>query len=202
MPCIDSFNPRKKYTLLLAHGAGADASSDFMCWIKQSLEAKSIQVIRFNFPYMEKILKEGKRRPPDRMPVLLDSFTNAIESLTSKNIWIGGKSMGGRVATLLSEHPQVLGTFALGYPFHPPGKPDKLRTEHLETIKKPCVILQGERDPFGKREEVVQYKLSKSVKSHWLTDGEHSFKPRKASGVTQLDNIEEAASIIARYVKS
>jgi hypothetical protein len=202
MTClIDSYSSHSAYTLLLAHGAGAGADSDFMRWIKTALEQRGIQVIRFNFPYMRQILREGKRRPPDRMPVLQQSFTEAIASLNCEQLWIGGKSMGGRVATLLSEHPQVIGTLALGYPFHPPGKPDKLRVQHLQNMGKPCLILQGERDSFGKRHEVEGYSLPDTVMLHWLADGDHSFKPRKVSGITQMDNINRAAEVIAKAIK-
>jgi hypothetical protein len=200
MSYIDNYDPDKPHTLLLAHGAGADADCEFMRSMKQCLEQQGIQVVRFNFPYMERILREGKRRPPDRMPVLMQSFTRAIESLTDKPLWIGGKSMGGRVATLLSEHPQVLGTVALGYPFHPPKHPEKLRTEHLQQMSKTCLILQGERDPFGSKQEVKGYHLSNWVNIHWLPDGEHSFKPRKSSGRTQMDNLNQAAQIIAQHI--
>lgn len=202
MPLIDDCNPRKKYTLLLAHGAGASAQSEFMQQIKTLLEQQSIQVVRLNFPYMEKSIQDGKRRPPDRMPKLLTEFHSLIKQLNCNALWLGGKSMGGRVATMSTELPEVKGSIALGYPFHPPGKPDNLRTEHLKTMSKPCFIVQGERDPFGKKEEVESYHLSTNVELSWIPDGDHSLKPRKKSGHTEEENLQLAAKQIASFIKS
>jgi predicted alpha/beta-hydrolase family hydrolase len=142
----------------------------------------------------------GKSRPPDREPVLRESWLRVIESEKSKSLFIGGKSMGGRIASLVADEAGVDGLVCLGYPFHPTGKPEQLRVEHLKTIKTPTLIVQGERDPFGTRQEVAGYTLSKQVRVHWLLDGDHSFKPRKSSGRTQEQNWAEAVQAIAAFV--
>ena len=109
--------------------------------------------------------------------------------------------MGGRIASLIADEVQATGLICLGYPFHPVGKPDKLRTEHLETLKTPTLIVQGERDNFGKRDEVGGYKLSKKIKVEWITDGDHSLKPRKASGLTQEENWQTGVEAIEKFLK-
>jgi predicted alpha/beta-hydrolase family hydrolase len=108
--------------------------------------------------------------------------------------------MGGRIASLVADEAEVAGLVCLGYPFHPTGKPDQLRTEHLKSIRTPTLIVQGERDPFGSRHEVTSYKLSRKVHVHWLTDGDHSFKPRKASGRTLDENLAEGIDAVESFV--
>src|ERR1700751_5530940 len=108
--------------------------------------------------------------------------------------------MGGRIASMIADEAQVAGLVCLGYPFHPVGKPDRLRVEHLGTIRTPTLILQGTRDPFGRQAEVKGYPLAQSVEVHWLEDGEHSFAPRRASGRTEPQNWQEAIEAIASFV--
>ena len=187
-------------TIVLAHGAGAPMESDFMEFFAAGLGSAGIRVARFEFPYMVKRREDGKRRPPDRAPVLLETWLNVAAELGPENLIIGGKSMGGRIASMVADEAGVAGLVCLGYPFHPPGKPEKLRTEHLETLRTPTLILQGERDPFGRREEVEEYALSESIAVAFLPDGDHDLKPRKASGRTQAENWEEAVGRIARFV--
>ena len=110
--------------------------------------------------------------------------------------------MGGRIASLIADEAGVRGLVCLGYPFHPVGKPDQLRVEHLRTIKTPTLIVQGERDTFGNREEVGRYELSSKIHIHWVHDGDHSFKPRKKSGRTEQQNWEEALDRIESFFKS
>ncbi len=148
--------------------------------------------VRFEFPYMESYRKTGKKRPPDREPVLLASWQAVIEKLGPDGLVIGGKSMGGRIASLSADEAGVVGLVCLGYPFHPVGKPEVLRVKHLATLKTRTLIVQGERDPFGTHAEVAGYNLSPAVQICWLKDGDHSFKPRKASGRTETQNWEEA----------
>jgi len=113
---------------------------------------------------------------------------------------IGGKSMGGRIASMIADDAGVDGLVCLGYPFHPPGKPEKLRTAHLRDLQTPTLIVQGTRDPFGKPEEVDAYDLSDGIRIVWLEDGDHSFKPRKSSGRTLEQNFGEAIAAIAAFV--
>lgn len=182
--------------IALAHGAGAGMDTPFMTFFATELATRGFRVARFEFPYMANLRQTGKKKPPDREPVLRDTWRRVVEIL-GMEITIGGKSMGGRIASLVADELGASGLICLGYPFHPVGQPERLRSEHLRTIKTPTLILQGERDPFGNREEISGLELSPAVRIHWLVDGEHSFKPRKASGRTERQNWLEAVSAIA-----
>ena len=113
---------------------------------------------------------------------------------------IGGKSMGGRIASMVADDAAVRGVVCLGYPFHPPGKLEKTRTNHLENLRTPTLILQGTRDSFGSPEEVRGYKLSSAIRIEWLEDGDHSFKPRARSGRTEADNVRAAIALVAEFI--
>ena len=175
--------------------------TDFMNAFADGLADHGFRVVRFEFPYMAERRQTGKRRPPDREPVLRQAWLDVIASVEAQTLFIGGKSMGGRIASLLADAVGVAGLICLGYPFHPTGKPDQLRVEHLQAIKTPTLILQGERDPFGNAEEVRGYNLCSQIRLHWLPDGDHSFKPRVSSGRTQDENWREAISVIASFVR-
>src|SRR5690554_5331116 len=179
-------------TLLLAHGAGAPMDSDYLDLLAAALAAQGIKVLRFEFPYMAARRESGGKRPPNPMPVLQDSFRLHYQALSGP-LFIGGKSMGGRVASLLADELGAAGLICFGYPFHPPGKPDKPRTAHLVQLRTPALILQGTRDPFGKPEEVAGYELSGQIQLSWLESGDHDFKPLKSSGLDQQQLIEQAA---------
>jgi predicted alpha/beta-hydrolase family hydrolase len=187
-------------TLILAHGAGAAMDTPFMETIAIGVAAAGIAVVRFEFPYMARRRLDGTRRPPDRQPVLLDAWRRVFASIASQRVAIGGKSMGGRMASLIADDVGAAALVCLGYPFHPPGKPERLRTEHLQTLATPALILQGERDPFGTRAEVTGYALSDAVRVRWLADGNHDLAPRKASGRTHADNLTEAIDAIAAFL--
>ena len=178
-------------TLLLAHGAGAGMNSPFLEALAKGISSKMIHVVRFNFPYMEQMLKTGKRRPPNSRKILISAFEDAIGEINGPLI-IGGKSMGGRIATMVADSCRANGVICFGYPFHPPGKPQKLRTAHLKTMKTPTLIIQGERDPFGEPSEVSTYDLSENIELKWMTDGDHDLKPRKKSGVAHHENMNQA----------
>ncbi|MFD2179283.1 alpha/beta fold hydrolase [Veronia pacifica] len=188
-------------TFIFAHGAGAGMDHEFMEDMASRLSTLGIRVLRFNFPYMEKRKIDGKRRPPDRAPKLLDAFNAVLDQYADGNVVIGGKSMGGRMASHLTERQDVAAVACLGFPLHPPGKPEKDKGEHLSSINKPLLILQGERDTFGNRQELTDYPLSPSVFLHFLPDGDHSFKPRKASGFSDSDNRQQAAEKLAEFIK-
>ena len=175
--------------------------SEFMDTIAADVAAAGIRVVRFEFPYMARRRREGGRRPPDRMPVLERTWREIVEQVGADPVWIGGKSMGGRVASMVADELAVAGLVCLGYPFHPPGKPEKLRTEHLETLKTPTLIVQGDRDSLGKRAEVDDYRLSAKIQVVWLADGDHSFKPRVRSGHDYGDHMRSAAAAISRFVR-
>ncbi|MDD1822371.1 alpha/beta fold hydrolase [Photobacterium sp. ZSDE20] len=188
-------------TFIFAHGAGAGMDHEFMQSVAKGLAFKGIRVIRFNFPYMIKRAEDGKRRPPDRAPKLLEAYQDIIEQCDVDKLVIGGKSMGGRMASHLSELDKVAAMACLGFPFHPPGKPEKYKGEHLAELTKPCLILQGERDTFGKREEFADFNLSDSIRVEFIPDGDHSFKPRKSSGYTEQQNIALTVEKLSVFIK-
>jgi predicted alpha/beta-hydrolase family hydrolase len=167
----------------------------------KALMARGIEVVRFEFPYMARLRAEGKRSAPDRMPELEAAYHEVLTKLKKRpRLFIGGKSMGGRVATRIADEAKVRGVVALGYPFHPPKQQSSLRVEHLTTLKTPCLIIQGTRDSFGTHEEVLKYPLAASVALHWLKDGDHSFVPRKSSGRSEAQNMEEAFGVVQEFI--
>lgn len=188
-------------TVALAHGAGAPMDSPFMAAFAEGLAAAGLRVARFEFPYMARRRAEGTKRPPDRAPVLLDAWRAVIGELGAGNLVIGGKSMGGRMASMVADEAGVRGLVCLGYPFHAPGRPEKPRTEHLELLETPTLIVQGTRDTLGNAEDVAGYALSPAIRVRWLADGDHGFKPRKASGRTEAENWAEAMAAIVDFVK-
>lgn len=189
--------------LVLAHGAGAPMDSDFMEQMASLLAERGVGVIRFEFPYMQQRRNGGKKRPPDRQPVLLDHWRQVIDKLGNRaSLFIGGKSMGGRMASMLVDELPVQGCICLGYPFHPPSKPEKTRTEHLQSLKAPVLIVQGTRDALGKQEEVEGYELSDSIRLCWLEDGDHDLKPRVRSGFTHDQHLKQAADAIAEFIRT
>ncbi len=186
-----------KGRVLLAHGAGAGCDSEFMQQLSQGLTSLGLEVIRFEFPYMQRIRAEHRRRPPDQQSVLLAYFTEMIDTYYCPGIplYIAGKSMGGRMASMLLEEPKVMAGWVFGYPFHAPGK-QKLRIEHLQALSKPLTIFQGERDPMGNRSEVSAYPLGQGVEISWLEDGNHDLKPRQRSGFTQEQHLATCFDVI------
>ena len=195
--------------LILAHGAGAGSDSEFMDCFAQSLAnselAGGLAICRFDFPYMVTRRSTGKKHPPDRVAVLIKTWHEAINlvrrsSIPRHRLFIGGKSMGGRFASMVAIDEKVDGIVCLGYPLHPPGKPDKLRTKHLEDLNTPMLVCQGERDVFGHKLELANWQLSRSIQISWLTDGDHSFKPRKKSGVTEAENRITACQEIVDFM--
>jgi predicted alpha/beta-hydrolase family hydrolase len=187
-------------TIVLAHGAGAPMNSPFLEHFAGGLAARGLRVVRFEFPYMH-ARREGRRPPPDREPVLRDHWRAVLELLHDvKSPVIGGKSLGGRMASLIADEVSARGLVCLGYPFHPPGKPQRLRVAHLETLRTPTLLVQGTRDALGSREEVVGYRLSPSIRVHWIEDGDHSLKPRARSGRTERQNLDEAVDAVVGFV--
>lgn len=192
---------------IFAHGAGAPMDSDFMQDMAERLCAAGVRVIRFEFPYMAERRDNGKRRPPNRQPELLDCWRKviaAVQQVYSEPLFIGGKSMGGRMATLLlnplDDEWAVAGAICFGYPFHPQGKPEKLRTEHLLDMTVPTLIVQGSRDALGNIDEVAEYGLSEAVVLHWLSDGDHDLKPRVKSGFTHQQHKTMAAARASQFI--
>jgi hypothetical protein len=186
-----------------AHGAGKGMESPFLDTMADLLAERGIAVLRFEFAYMA-ARHEGGRKPPPRAERLMDEYRAAVAAVPAgATLLIGGKSMGGRVASMiadqmLAEH-RIAGLVCLGYPFHPPAKPEQLRTAHLEGLACPALIVQGERDPFGTRAEVGAMRLSKAIRFCWSGDGDHDLGPRGASGFTRKGNLAAAANAIAAF---
>ncbi len=197
---------------LFAHGAGAGMESSFMQQMSALLKSEQVEVRRFNFSYMQKVLAEGKKRPPSRITDLIEEFEENIRTIKSdpscagKTLFIGGKSMGGRIASHVAAETttdlKIAGLICLGFPFHPPRKPDKFRGKHLESMPIPSLILQGERDPFGNKNEIADYNLSRRVAVEYLSEGDHSFTPRVRSGLTSNDNLKYAVEKIIKFIRS
>jgi uncharacterized protein len=189
--------------VVLAHGAGAPMDSASMNALAAGLAAEGLRVARFEFPYMRARRTEGRRPGPDREPVLLDTWRAAIAELGGAGpLVIGGRSMGGRMASMIADETGARGLVCLGYPFHPPGQPGRTRTAHLEHLRTPALIVQGTRDAFGTPEDVAGYRLSPAIRLVWLEDGDHSFKPRAASGRTEKQNVQEAIAAVTGFVQS
>jgi predicted alpha/beta-hydrolase family hydrolase len=197
---VDGPNAAAK-TFLFAHGAGGAMDSPFMQRVAEGVAASGVRVVRFQFPYMQRWRETGKGGAPDPPRILMQSFHDAIEQAGGGNrLVIGGKSMGGRIASMVADDARVLGVVCLGYPFHPPGKPEKTRTKHMENLRTPTLILQGTRDSFGLPEEISAYKLSLAIRIEWIEDGDHSFKPRARSGRTEADNVGAAIDLVAEFI--
>lgn len=195
-----------RLTVLLAHGAGAPMDSASMTAAAKALGDQGIRVARFEFAYMAARRTGDGRKPPPKAEKVMPEYMAAIEDLgpTRGPLIIGGKSMGGRVASMVAdsafESGRIAGLLCLGYPFHPPAKPEQLRTAHLQGLKTPALICQGTRDEFGTRDEVSGYALSPSIELLWFEDGDHDLKPRKSvSGFSAADHLRTMAEAVRRW---
>ncbi|MCW0002263.1 alpha/beta hydrolase [Pararhizobium sp. YC-54] len=197
-----------RFTILLAHGAGAPMNSNSMTAATAALVAIGFRVARFEFNYMAARRTSASRKPPPKAEKLIPEYRSAIEALEVYGpLIIGGKSMGGRVASMIADElhvsGKITGLLCLGYPFHPPGKPTSLRTQHLETIQTPTLICQGTRDEFGNDAEVANYGLSDQIDILWLEDGDHDLKPRKTvSGFTASDHLTSMATAVKLWTET
>lgn len=192
--------------LILAHGAGAPADSPFMEQLAEALEQQGIACVRFEFPYMQKRREDGKKRPPDRAPVLLEAFREQIRQVRTEvgagcRVAIGGKSMGGRMASLVASEDNVDAVVCFGYPFHPRGKLDRWRIDHLPGVTCPLLVLQGTRDPFGKPEELSARGVIEGItRLCWLDGGNHDFATLIKHPSDQSDLIREAAQLTRQFL--
>lgn len=195
--------PNAAVTLAFAHGAGAPMDSPFMNAVAVRLASLGHRVVRFEFPYMAARRHDARRRPPDRQPALLDTWRAVVSALGGPGqVVVGGKSMGGRMASLLAAEDGARGLVCLGYPFRPPGKPDSTRTAHLAGLTVPTLIVQGTRDPFGSREEVAGYARPPVIEFEWVDDADHDLKPRKASGRSHADALDQTAAAVDRFLRN
>lgn len=192
-------------SLVLAHGAGAPMDSPFMASIAERLAARGVEVCRFEFAYMAVRRQTGRKRPPEPQAALLSQWREvfaAVQPFARAPLAIGGKSMGGRMASLLADELQPAALVCLGYPFHPAGKPDRLRTAHLQALQTPTLIVQGERDALGNRQEVEGYDLPSTIELCWLEAADHDLAPLKRSGFERDGHLDRAADAIATYLRS
>ncbi|MDI3274643.1 alpha/beta family hydrolase [Pseudomonas sp. MDT1-16] len=199
----DAASAPSSTTLILAHGAGAPMDSGWMNDVAARLAAQGVNVLRFEFPYMAQRRIDGGKRPPNPAPKLLECWREVyavVRRHVAGRLAIGGKSMGGRMASLLADELGVDGLVCLGYPFYAVGKPEKPRVEHLAALKTPTLIVQGERDALGNREAVEAYTLAPSIEVFWLVAGDHDLKPLKASGFTHEQHLEAAAQKVADFL--
>ncbi|WP_213663972.1 alpha/beta family hydrolase [Stutzerimonas stutzeri] len=190
-------------TLILAHGAGAPMDSPFMQQMAERLAARGVAVYRFEFAYMAERRATGRKRPPERQPQLLQQWREQhalVRQQATGPLAIGGKSMGGRMASLLADELGADALVCLGYPFHPAGRPEKPRVEHLAELHTPALILQGERDALGNRATVEGYRLSPMIQLHWLSAADHDLKPLKSSGLSHAQHLDSASQAIATFL--
>lgn len=193
-------------TLLLAHGSGAPMDTPFMNEFTAFAVSCGVCVVRFEFAFMAGRRTTGKKPPPPKAEKLIAEFDSVLANVDASTVFIGGKSLGGRVASMMAQQcfdeGKIAGLVCLGYPFHPPGKPEKLRIAHFARYDCPSLICQGENDPFGKRHEIEQYQLPSSFKFHWAPFGNHDLAPPKRSGLTKQDNWADVGAAVATFMKS
>lgn len=191
-------------TLILAHGAGAPMDSAFMQDMSERLQALGVSVVRFEFPYMLQRRLDGVRRPPNQAAVLLETWRAVyaqVRAQVAGPLAIGGKSMGGRMASMLADELQVDALVCLGYPFYPAGKVDRPRTDHLFDLRTPTLIVQGERDALGSKSIVQAYGLSSVIEFEWLALADHDLKPLKRSGFTHEHYMQYSAQRIVQFLR-
>lgn len=189
--------------LILAHGAGAPMDSPFMNDMAQRLAAGGVSVLRFEFPYMALRRAQSGKRPPNPQKVLLESWRQTyalVRPWVTGRLAVGGKSMGGRMASLLADELGADALVCLGYPFYAVGKPEKPRVEHLAGITTPTLIIQGERDALGNSDAVAGYGLSRQIEVYWMSAADHDLKPLKASGFTHDQHMETAADRVVAFL--
>jgi predicted alpha/beta-hydrolase family hydrolase len=194
-----------RVTVVLAHGAGAPMDHPFMNAIAEGIAGKEIRVARFEFPYMAARRDGGKRRAPDREPMLMQAWREVVSELgAAERLVIGGKSMGGRIASQVAaaDSRGIAGVVMLGYPLHPPGRPDKPRTKHLPAIKVPMLFVQGSRDAFGTPDELrpVMKHLTAPATLYVVEGGDHSFKVPKKGPVPQDQVYDRVFDEIVNWV--
>ncbi|QLL16522.1 alpha/beta hydrolase [Pseudomonas chlororaphis subsp. aurantiaca] len=192
-------------TLILAHGAGAPMDSAFMNDMAARLAAHGVNVLRFEFPYMAQRRLDGGKRPPNPSPKLLECWREVYAQVrphVAGRLAIGGKSMGGRMASLLADELGADALVCLGYPFYAAGKPEKPRVAHLAELRTRTLIVQGERDALGNRVAVEAYALAPTIELFWLAAADHDLKPLKASGFTHEQHLEAATRRVAEVLRS
>ena len=191
-------------SLILAHGAGAPMDSPFMQQMTERLVARGVAVLRFEFAYMAERRATGAKRPPNPQAQLLQQWREVyrvVRQQTAGRLAIGGKSMGGRMASVLADELVADALVCLGYPFYAAGKPEKPRVAHLAELRCPTLIVQGERDALGNRQTVSHYALSPAIRVEWLEAADHDLKPLKRSGLTHEQHLDRAADLVSAFLR-
>ena len=189
--------------VLLAHGAGADMHAPALTTVADALADAKIPSLRFDFPY-----RVAGRRGPDRAPVLMAAVREAAAGLATRTklpperLVLGGRSMGGRICSMVAAEDGAAGLALLGYPLHPPGKPEQLRVEHFAKLRMPVLFASGTRDSFGTPEELKRQakKIKGKVAFHWVDTGDHGFKPLKSSGLTVDEALAGVADAVVSFI--
>lgn len=209
----------RRATLILAHGAGAPMDSHFMNALSGALVRQGLVTLRFEFPYMAARRAGGRKGFPDAREILLECWRQVIEQVKRRGdlprpLLIGGKSMGGRLATMVADTAGVEGVCCFGYPFLGRGKArsagvgdsgrdsrsQETRIGHLQRLQTPTLVLQGTRDPFGRPDDISRISLAPAIKLCWLTTGDHDLIPTRKSGLSQRDLLEAAAVSVSAFV--
>ena len=194
--------------LVLGHGAGAGQRSTFMVDFARAISALGVDVITFNFPYIE-----HGRRIPDRAPVLESCYRAVIASVhgqlpaAKRALFIGGKSMGGRIATQVAAADSalpIMGLVLLGYPLHPPGRPTDRRDKHLPSVGRPMLFVQGARDAFGTPAEIapVVETIGPSASIHIVSGGDHSLKLARKDPAAQAAVYDDVQRTIVEWMRA
>jgi uncharacterized protein len=185
----------------LAHGLSVPMDAPFMAFFAEGIAAAGYRVARFEFPYMRERHRSEARIRPDALPVLLDTWRAVVDALGDPSrLVVGGKSLGCRTASVVANELRPAGLLCLGYPFHPPDRQDILRAAHLSDAGVPVLVIQGELDPFGSRNDLRECVFPRDVRFHWLAGGDHNFTPVDGSGRTEVDSWTEALGEVARFL--
>jgi uncharacterized protein len=187
----------KKIGVILAHGAGSDMNSEFMNFFHKRIAEAGYRSMKFNFPY-----SQNKKKVPDPQPVLQATYRKAIEAMSLDRVVIGGKSMGGRIASYVADSDSMAGLLFLGYPLHAPGKIDQLRDQHLYTIRKPMLFISGTKDPFARQDLLVRTlkKIGSYATLSAVEGGGHSLEVPRKSGKSKEEILNGAVQTIVEWL--
>ncbi|MDO9456231.1 alpha/beta family hydrolase [Nocardioides sp.] len=202
MHLIDDGPDGARATLLLAPGASSNLEARPLVLAARALAAHGLRVVRCEFDYQHQRRVTGQRGRQPSAEQVVEEYAAAVAGLTGPTgpVVLGGLSFGGRVATMAAARAGALGAVALGYPFHPPSAPDKVRTAHLLTTEVPVLVCQGTRDEFGTPDDIAGYGLPDLVTVHWLDGADHGLRPLARSGRTAAEVLAEATEVAAGFV--
>lgn len=201
-------NPEGSLRVVFLHGSGGGPDTAFMNFFAEQCVAIGAEVIRPDFPYWEKVRETGKPRPPNKMPILAETVNTLLAELQQDNkpLVLMGKSLGSRVMLRIADDFNAKATVALGFPFHPPQKPEHSRLHELSLSQAPGLILQGTRDPFSKplikqQEQGKPVNLPKNWTLQWLNGADHSFEATKAKAADTPLIWRQAVTAIKEFIQ-